>query len=71
MTRITGTEEKTMKNALPMSQIMDIYAILREVESLPTRPTPEQVGRLRADAGFQVALLRLRIDDIKRDVEVV
>jgi len=58
-------------NALPMSQIMDIYAILREVESLPTRPTPEQVGRLRVDAGFQVALLRLRIDDIKRDVEVV
>jgi len=53
-----------------MSQIMDIYAILREVESLPTRPTPEQVGRLRADAGFQVALLRLRIDDIKSDVEV-
>jgi hypothetical protein len=59
-----------MKNALPMSQIMDIYAILREVESLPTKPTPEQVGRLRADAGFQVALLRLRIDDIKSYVEV-
>ena len=59
-----------MKNALPMSQIMNIYAILREVESLPVSPKPEQVGRLRADAGFQVALLRLRIDEIKSDVEV-
>ena len=68
MTRIF-TEEKTM-NALPVSQVMDIYAILREVESLPVSPKPEQVGRLRADAGFQVALLRLRIDEIKSDVEV-
>jgi len=65
-----GIEEKTM-NALPVSQVMDIYAILRELEFLSARPAPEQVGRLREQAGFQCALLRRRIDDIKRDVEVV
>jgi hypothetical protein len=50
---------------------MDIYAILRELEFLSARPAPEQVGRLREQAGFQCALLRRRIDEIKRDVEVV
>jgi hypothetical protein len=59
-----------MKNALPVSQVMDIYAILRELEFLSALPAPEQVGRLREQAGFQCALLRLRIDDIKSNVEV-
>jgi hypothetical protein len=60
-----------MKNALPVSQIMDIYAILRELEFLSARPAPEQVGRLREQAGFQCALLRRRIDEIAGDVKVV
>lgn len=59
-----------MKNALPVSQLMEIYAILREVSTLPTSPAPEQVGRLWAEAGFQCNLLRMRIDDITNDVEV-
>jgi hypothetical protein len=60
-----------MKNALPVSQVMDIYAILRELEFLSARPAPEQVGRLREQAGFQCALLRRRIDEIAGDVKVV
>lgn len=60
-----------MKNALPVSQLMEIYAILDEVSKLPVTPTPEQVGRLWALAGYQCNLLRMRIDDITNDVEVV
>lgn len=59
-----------MKNALPMSQMLEIYAILNEVSTLPVSPTPEQVGRLWAQAGFQCTLLRMRIDDVAGDVEV-
>jgi|DEB0MinimDraft_3_1074331.scaffolds.fasta_scaffold376173_2 hypothetical protein len=59
-----------MKNALPVSQIMEIYAILREVSTLPVTPTPGQIGRLWAMADFQCNLLRMRIDDITNDVEV-
>jgi len=55
---------------LPMSQMLEIYAILVEVSTMPVSPTPEQVGRLWAQAGFQVELLKMRLDRIKGDVEV-
>jgi hypothetical protein len=55
---------------LPMSQMLEIYAILVEVSTMPVSPTPEQVGRLWAQAGLQVELLKMRLDRIKGDVEV-
>ena len=55
---------------LPMSQMLEIYAILVEVSTMPVSPTPEQVGRLWAQAGVQVELLKMRLDRIKGDVEV-
>jgi hypothetical protein len=55
---------------LPMSQMLEIYAILVEVSTMPVSPTPEQVGRLWAQAGLQVDLLKMRLDRIKGDVEV-
>jgi hypothetical protein len=55
---------------LPMSQMLEIYAILVEVSTMPVSPTPEQVGRLWAHAGVQVELLKMRLDRIKGDVEV-
>lgn len=55
---------------LPMSQMLEIYAILAEVSTMPVSPTPEQVGRLWAQAGLQVELLKMRLDRIKGDVEV-
>jgi hypothetical protein len=53
-----------------MSQMLEIYAILVEVSTMPVSPTPEQVGRLWAQAGFQVELLKMRLDRIKGDVGV-
>ena len=55
---------------LPMSQMLEIYAILVEVSTMPVSPSPEQVGRLWAQAGVQVELLKMRLDRIKGDVEV-
>jgi hypothetical protein len=50
--------------------MLEIYAILVEVSTMPVRPTPEQVGRLWAQAGLQVELLKMRLDRIKGDVGV-
>jgi len=50
--------------------MLEIYAILVEVSTMPVSPTPEQVGRLWAQAGLQVELLKMRLDRIKGDVEV-
>jgi hypothetical protein len=50
--------------------MLEIYAILAEVSTMPVSPTPEQVGRLWAQAGLQVELLKMRLDRIKGDVGV-